>query len=1160
MSSSTSPIARARRMEEPRANKRIRLATASSNEQQPLLDPGAQDFGEQDDDEVYSCMPNPHSHLPVYTNIHRIRRDIISVVEDFLTLEQLRDMKINLTVVRPLVDKFYELDDVSIIYCLLVNRAQFLEEQSNYTNPQNVNYTRAALCEVIATRILRRFGENHDGPNGLLLLAHILVAGFEPFQNAPQDIRDQADMSTSWSYHRTMPSLEVAILTESKFFLSSTTCQLVVSAIYEGRVIYTPSTFWDIIPDHYKLKPIMLYDPRESPLLNQYRLTVPRTRNILESIQFAILLSLYVGVMVRRRKDAPGIVETAFILYAFGWTLDQFATILAHGWNVYTQNLWSFLDVTFIGIYFVFFTLRAYGWRTGERNEAEQAYDVLALAAPVLVPRLAFTLLSDNLIFLSLRSMMADFFLLTALAAWCFFGFLLCLLWLGEGAHPILTILRWMIYIWFGLDGVGIPRSAELHEVLGPCIMVAFAFLGNTFFLTILVSMLSNTFSNISSNAMAEIQFRRAVQTLEGVKADAVFAFQPPFNIIAVTIFLPLKFIVSPRWFHKIHVATVRLLNLPLLLIIAVAERRLLWPVPKVGEPVPSPSPTTKWFWKRFRLPAHRDLRAVFELPPPDDVQQDIAVDDALTHHLIRRQFTRSNTTDSHTRRPSRRDSMFPGIPQKLQESFSETAAEDYGALAQKLNSMEKTISRLETLLMNAIPVDESAVVDAMDDDAGEGSTLRNDISDLSVSDLHWTRSLHHCKDNGTSSNPRPAAAMCNITYFQHKKCKHVWAVITTPCGPGLGFMTCGTFGSGMTKDTPKFYKSRKRPCPRCDLQGDYDRNNTLMVERMGWGVKWGLGPDENDWGVDLGATERSEGVVLRMLYKGLRRWIVDMASRGGGCCGLRNPKTKLSKNLATNRTTPRFNMLPTPDTSHVPYERVYEPAEDSFLLLDTLSLDAEKSFLRASLSGAVPLVVEVGTGSGVVIAFVDAHAQTLFGSRGVVTAGVDMNAFACRATVATVDKARRDNAATHGMYLGSCMGDLTSPWRRQAIDVLIFNPPYVPTPEMPSRPATFSDAWPSAREKPSFDDDSYLLSLSYAGGRDGMETTDRLVASLPDVLSPRGCAYILLCAQNRPDDVKRRVEGFGPTWRAMTVGSSGKTAGWEKLQVVRIWRDAEPV
>jgi hypothetical protein len=43
---------------------------------------------------------------------------------------------------------------------------------------------------------------------------------------------------------------------------------------------------------------------------------------------------------------------------------------------------------------------------------------VLAMGAPVLVPRLAFNLLSDNLLFLSLRSMMSDFALLTVLAIW----------------------------------------------------------------------------------------------------------------------------------------------------------------------------------------------------------------------------------------------------------------------------------------------------------------------------------------------------------------------------------------------------------------------------------------------------------------------------------------------------------------------------------------------------------------------------------------------------------------------------------------------------------------------------------------------------------------------------------------------------------------------
>ncbi len=73
---------------------------------------------EPEPDPLYSCTTNPHTHLPIYTNIHRIRRDIVSVVEDYLSPEQLHDMRINLSVVRPLVDKLYELDDISIGRCL----------------------------------------------------------------------------------------------------------------------------------------------------------------------------------------------------------------------------------------------------------------------------------------------------------------------------------------------------------------------------------------------------------------------------------------------------------------------------------------------------------------------------------------------------------------------------------------------------------------------------------------------------------------------------------------------------------------------------------------------------------------------------------------------------------------------------------------------------------------------------------------------------------------------------------------------------------------------------------------------------------------------------------------------------------------------------------
>jgi len=103
---------------------------------------------------------------------------------------------------------------------------------------------------------------------------------------------------------------------------------MVVNAIYEGRVIYTPTSFIDILPDHYKQKPISLYNPRKAPLFNQYRLIVPRTRNILEVFQFIILLVLFLLVMVERDPSAYGIVEIMFIIYTLGWVLDQFVSQL----------------------------------------------------------------------------------------------------------------------------------------------------------------------------------------------------------------------------------------------------------------------------------------------------------------------------------------------------------------------------------------------------------------------------------------------------------------------------------------------------------------------------------------------------------------------------------------------------------------------------------------------------------------------------------------------------------------------------------------------------------------------------------------------------------------------------------------------------------------
>ncbi|KAK1239478.1 hypothetical protein MKX07_008966 [Trichoderma sp. CBMAI-0711] len=587
--------------------------------------------GEEVDERLFADEDEALQPPDVFTTIHR-------ATEDPYTLEQLRSPRINTLVVRPLVDRLYDPDDMSIVYCLLANRLQFLREQTAAKH-QSVSRARATLCEIVATKILRKLHEhNHPdkaGAAGLLRLANALVQGFDPFSGAPEDVA-LAGRYTHWPVQRRggnerkLTALELAILSESKALMSSPACLRVVNAVYEGQVVYTPISFVDILPDHYKHHPVSLYDPRKAPLLNHYRLIVPRWRNLLESMQFMVLLGLYVLTMVNRGNSRPlKLYESLFVVYTLGWMLDEFAAIIEHGWAVHSQKTWSFLDVTFTIIFCAYLFARQYDvWipvaqgTTGGTGSA--GLHILCVAAPVLLTRVAFSLMPDNIVFISLHAMMKDFLVLTFLTLWCVGGFFLALQWLlttGQRPEPEwYTVAKWLLWIWFGLDGTGIQESVQFHVVLGPALIVAFAFLGNTLFLTILVAVLTNTFSRIVAAEAAEIQFRRAVLTFECVRSDAIFAYPPPSNVLALFLMLPLKLLVSARSFHSVHVAIVRVLNFPVLLLISLYERNLF----KTGESKRGVRSNQLLRWRFTGFNPHGDIEAVFGADPPS-----VAVDEA---------------------------------------------------------------------------------------------------------------------------------------------------------------------------------------------------------------------------------------------------------------------------------------------------------------------------------------------------------------------------------------------------------------------------------------------------------------------------------------------------------------------------------------------------
>ena len=708
------------------------MASGSSEERAPLLPRGDVEADQTSLASFQPRAPNPYAHLPVYTTIHRIRREVIDSLEDPYSLDQLRAPRINASVVRPLANRLFDLNDVSVPYCLLVNKLQFLREQT-FVAHQTITTTRAMMCELLAQKIMRRFDEENPGHDGLLLLSNMMVAGFEPFQNAPPEIVRENYHAIQWTvqdrggYERKSTVLELAIISKSKMLLSSPACQKVMDAIYVGRVVYTPSSFIDILPDYYKHRPITLYHPEKAPLLNQYRLMVPRTRNYLDICQFLVLLIFYILAMDARNGDEFTTYELLFCIYGVGWVLDELASVLEHGWQCYTQNLWSFLDTMFAGVFAVYLVMRIHSLSSEDSRIGGPALDILAAGAPVLIPRLAFNLMSENMLFVCLRAMMADFTVLTLLAVWSFGGFLLSMFWLGEGAFDAVTIAKWMLYVWFGLDGTGIQRSVEFHWLIGPILMVTFAFLGNTLFLTILVSMLSSTYSKIASNASAEIQFRRAVLTFEGVKSDAIFAYHPPFNVLALCFMLPLKLVFTPRWFHKVNVTMVRVINAPLLVCISVFERQNLWR--NAYNPPDDAAPAKerqngKWTWLKFwdlrKFNVHGDTEAVFEYEPPKEMLNGIIQaeeeEDAkdITRTLTSGKQKRPEMPSRQNTKTTRKESFSPtvGLSEHLTDFLHEHGGSD---LAQRLEALEASNHRIEEMLL-------SISQDLGNDDSSEGT------------------------------------------------------------------------------------------------------------------------------------------------------------------------------------------------------------------------------------------------------------------------------------------------------------------------------------------------------------------------------------------------------------------------------------------------------
>ena len=176
---------------------------------------------------------------------------------------------------------------------------------------------------------------------------------------------------------------------------------------------------------------------------------------------------------------------------------------------------------------------------------------------------------------------------------------------------------------------------------------------------------------------------------------------------------------------------------------------------------------------------------------------------------------------------------------------------------------------------------------------------------------------------------------------------------------------------------------------------------------------------------------------------------------------------------------------------------QVYQPAEDSFLLLETAKQEVRSS----------DRVLEIGVGSGYV-------------SAGLLSS--------CRLLVATD---RNPHAATISYAAGVQVvrADLTA-GLCGPFDLILFNPPYLPT-----DPAERIDDW---------------LELALDGGLSGRDVIARFLQQIPGIISPEGRVLLLISSLTGPDEVGDLIRRNG--FESLAVAEE-RVDGGELLMILRL-------
>ncbi|KAK0715564.1 hypothetical protein B0H67DRAFT_645298 [Lasiosphaeris hirsuta] len=363
-------------------------------------------------------------------------------------------------------------------------------------------------------------------------------------------------------------ALEIAAIADAKRFLSQNVVQKIITGIWNGDII-----FWDNLSASSVKKP-RFYNPHTADPFS--RLRVPKYLKSFEVVFFATFLALYYAVLVERNPYQVSTLEVFLYLWFAAFTYDELSEWIDAGSIFYAADVWNIFDMVMMAIGLVFFVLRVVGLSTGDNRLVDLAFDVLALEALFMVPRVCSILsLSPywGTLIPCLKEMGKDFVKFMVLVVIIYLGFLTTFSLIGRDAYGLGEMTMFLTKIFFGSSFVGFEIMGHIDPVFGPPLMILFVMLSSILLMGSLTGMLSNSFSRVITHAREEYLYVYSVYVLEASTSNRLTHFYPPFNLLALVIFRPLRlFLPSDNKFRSARIMLLKATHLPIVAVIELYE------------------------------------------------------------------------------------------------------------------------------------------------------------------------------------------------------------------------------------------------------------------------------------------------------------------------------------------------------------------------------------------------------------------------------------------------------------------------------------------------------------------------------------------------------------------------------------------------------------